>query len=198
MQLLSETIRIQVPVEVGGQIFVVFVASDSRKGVFMWYPIDMRSFRPTTFRLDLSPFARWNTTLYNTVKILIKDVILVKLGFHMCIPCLYACFFFFWLKKRQIHIEQTNCSRAKRTSREMTQSRYPNTSRLRVDPSKAETRFLLSCYRCLDNSRVTAFHVGFQPAFVGRMLELTLRTLHFYLSPWILWLLIWRPLPEIR
>ena len=98
MQLLSETIKIQVPVEVGGQIFVVFVASDSRKGVFMWYPIDMRSFRPTTFRLDLSPFARWNTTLYNTVKILIRDVILVKLGFHMCIPCLYACFFFSGLK----------------------------------------------------------------------------------------------------
>ena len=79
-----------------------------------------------------------------------------------------------------------------------TQSRYPNTWRLRVDPSKVETRFLLSCYRCLDNSRVTAFHVGFQPAFVGSMLELTLRTLHFYLSPWILWLLIWHPLPEIR
>ena len=53
MQLLSETMKIQVPVEVAGQTFVVFVTSDSRKGVFMWYPIEMWSFGPTTFRLDV-------------------------------------------------------------------------------------------------------------------------------------------------
>ena len=36
----------------------------------------------------LTRFARSHTTLYNMVNLLLRDVILVNLGFHMCIHCL--------------------------------------------------------------------------------------------------------------
>ena len=55
------------------------------------------------FRQGLSLFARRHTTLYNMVNILLRGVVLVNLGFHMCnhflsmhIPC-------FRLREQQIH-----------------------------------------------------------------------------------------------
>ena len=38
--------------------------------------------------LPVSRFARWHTTLYNMVNLLLRDVILVILRFHMCSYCL--------------------------------------------------------------------------------------------------------------
>ena len=40
-----------------------------------------KSILPTMFRSGLSRFARWRATLYNTVNIPIRDVILFQLGF---------------------------------------------------------------------------------------------------------------------
>ena len=79
--------------------------------------------------LGLTSNRSWQTTLYNMVNLLLRDVILVNLGFHMCrtravtvFPCL---FLFFSLKERQILIGRidlawANCYRANRPSGETT------------------------------------------------------------------------------
>ena len=79
--------------------------------------------------LGLKSNRSWQTTLYNMVNLLLRDVILVNLGFHMCrtravtvFPCL---FLFFSLKERQIPIgwidlAWANCYRANRPSGETT------------------------------------------------------------------------------
>ena len=73
--------------------------------------------------LGLKSNRSWQTTLYKMVNLLLRDVILVNLGFHMCrtravtvFPCL---FLFFSLKERQIPIgwidlAWANCYRANR------------------------------------------------------------------------------------
>ena len=43
---------------------------------------------PEGVRQDLSRFARCHATLYNMANLLLLDVILVNLGFHMCSDCL--------------------------------------------------------------------------------------------------------------
>ena len=79
--------------------------------------------------LGLKSNRSWQTTLYNMVNLLLRDVILVNLGFHMCrtravtvFPCL---FLFFSLKERQIPIgwidlAWANCYRANPPSGETT------------------------------------------------------------------------------
>ena len=79
--------------------------------------------------LGLKSNRSWQTTPYNMVNLLLRDVILVNLGFHMCrtravtvFPCL---FLFFSLKERQIPIgwidlAWANCYRANRPSGEST------------------------------------------------------------------------------
>lgn len=59
-------------------------------------------FSRKSFCQNLSRFARWLTTLYSMVNILLRDVILVNLGFDMCSHCLSILIPFFRLKKWQI------------------------------------------------------------------------------------------------
>lgn len=53
-----------------------------------------KSILPTMFRSGLSRFARWRATLYNTVNIPIREVILFQLGFLMCSHCFLRLFKF--------------------------------------------------------------------------------------------------------
>ena len=79
--------------------------------------IELRSFRQNAFARDISLFARSHTTLYNMVKPLLRDVILVNLGFHMCSHCLSMLIPFLRLKEHtgQIDLVWANCHQAKLT-----------------------------------------------------------------------------------
>ena len=79
--------------------------------------IELRLFRPKAFAQDLSPFARSHTTLYNMVKLLLRDIILVNLGFHMCSHCLSMLIPFLRVKKHigRIDLVWANCHLARLT-----------------------------------------------------------------------------------
>jgi len=79
--------------------------------------IELRSFRQKGFAWDLSRFAQSHTTLYNMVNLLLRDVILVNLGFHMCSHCLSMLIPFLRLKEHieRIDLVWANCHLARLT-----------------------------------------------------------------------------------
>ena len=58
----------------------------------------------------VSPEARTSVTICNAVNILMRDGILVNLGFHMCGHCLSTLISFFEVKERQIRIGRMDLS----------------------------------------------------------------------------------------
>ena len=79
--------------------------------------IELRSFLPKAFAQDLSRFARSHTTLYNMVNLLLRDVMLVNLRFHMCSHCLSMLIPFLRLKENigRIDLVWANCHLARLT-----------------------------------------------------------------------------------
>ena len=111
------------------------------------------SIRPTAFRSHFRRFAEWQTTICNTVNILISDCILVKLGFHMYSHLLPAVIPFFYVKERQLRIGRRDLNPGDLPSGESTFGRNVVSPdiRLVVDYKKfslAISRLLVSVDQC--------------------------------------------------